>query len=68
MEKYRIVDDKSETVLLETDYNPDFNVWDYAYDQIKQHPEYDLFIEVYTENGFSHWVDSDSIICERNEE
>lgn len=59
MESYKVVDDKTHTTLLETKENP----WEYAYEQIKKHPESDIFIEVYDENGkFDHWVDSESII------
>ena len=67
MEKYRVVDDNSHKVLLETDFNPNYNVWMFAYNQIKEHPEYDAFIDVYNEYGFSHWVDTERIIddCER---
>ena len=67
MERFRIVDDKTGTVLVETDFNPQFKVWDKAYEIIKAHPEYDVYIEVYTEKGFSHYVDAESIVadCER---
>ena len=65
MELYKVVDDKTHNVLLETDSSETANVWDYAYEQIKSHPEYDVFIEVYTDEGFSHYVDSESIIYER---
>ena len=61
MEKYRVVDDKTLNVLLETTENP----WGFVYEQIKKHPEYDVYIEVYDENGkFDHWVDPESIVTD----
>ena len=69
MERYKVVDDKSRTVLLETDSDSEINAWDFAYGQIKLHPEYDIFIDVTCDDGTSHWVDSESIVsdCENKE-
>lgn len=70
MDWYKVVDDKTGTVLLDQSKgrDPHLNVWGFAYAQIKSHPEYDVFIEVYEDDKFEHWVDSDSIVedCERD--
>lgn len=63
MESYKVIDDRSGAVLLDTTgKNFNLNVWDFAEEQIKSHPEYDVFIEVYENGRFEHWVDSESIL------
>ena len=62
MTTFKVVNDKTKEVLLETAENP----CHFAYEAIKQ-LGHEIFIEVYEDGKFSHWVDSDSIIedCER---
>lgn len=62
MERFKIVDDKCGKVLLETDNGK--IAWQFAHEKIKADGNQDIFIEVYTENGFSHWVDSERIVDE----
>lgn len=62
MESYKVVDDVTHNILLETDETSCINAWEYAYDQIKRNPEYDVFIEVYEDGKFSHWCDPESIV------
>lgn len=66
-ERYTVVDDKTRTILLETGFEPEINVWDWAYEYIQTHPDSDVYIDVYTSRGFSHWVDSERIVCEVEE-
>lgn len=62
MESFKIVDDNTKAVLLETDEKSDVNAWKFAYDQIKKQNNMNIFIEVYDDGKFSHWVDSESIV------
>lgn len=62
MESYKVVDDKTHTVLLETDETSNIDVWEFAYKQIKENPQTDVFIEVYEDGVFDHWCDPESVV------
>ena len=58
METYKVVDDSTHTVLREGI----FNAWEYAYNVIKETNSMEIYIEVFEDGSFSHWVDSESIV------
>ena len=64
MQSFKVVDDKSKRVLFDSEDSPDVDVWEFAYKKIKEHPEYDVFIEVYTDGVFDYWIDSESIVVD----
>lgn len=62
MESFKVVDDNTHDVLLEADETSNVDAWEFAYNQIKERPEMDVFIEVYEDGVFDHWCDPESII------
>lgn len=70
MDTYKIVDDKTSTVIREIREDEHVSAYEIAYNLITDNgkkpngwEDSEIFIEVYSDGKFSHWVAPDTI-CE----